>query len=150
MTRKLLALLMAFCAANAGAQTVYKSIMPDGSVIYGEKPAAGAKKVDTIETPTAKTGTTTITPEEQARAAESKLRPAVPAAPAGRAQEAQDARLALKNAEAAREAGKEPLPGERTSLAGGGSRLSDAYFARQKSLEDAVAAARKRVEQTSR
>jgi hypothetical protein len=150
MTRKLLALFAALCAANAGAQTVYKSIMPDGSVIYGEKPAAGAKKVDTIETPTAKTGTSTITPEEQARAAESRLRAVAPAVPPGRGQEAQDARLALKNAEAAREAGKEPLPTERLGLAGGGSRLSDAYFARQKSLEDAVAAARKRVEEATR
>jgi hypothetical protein len=90
---------------------------------------------------------TAITPEEQARAAESKLRPSVAPAPAGRTQEAQDARLALKNAEAALAAGKEPLPGERTGTVGGGSRLNEAYFARQKSLEDAVAAARKRVEE---
>jgi hypothetical protein len=44
MARILTVLLLAFLAAGAGAQTVYKSIMPDGSVIYGEKPAAGAKR----------------------------------------------------------------------------------------------------------
>ena len=147
MKHNLAALLLALFAAGAAAQTVYKSIMPDGRTVYGEKPAAGAKKVETIETPSAKTGMTAITPEEQARAAESKLRPSVAPAPAGRTQEAQDARLALKNAEAALAAGKEPLPGERTGTVGGGSRLNEAYFARQKSLEDAVVAARKRVEE---
>jgi hypothetical protein len=150
MARTLTALLLAFFAAGAGAQTVYKSIMPDGSVIYGEKPAPGAKKTETIETPTAKTGMTAITPEEQARAAEMKQRQAQPQPGPNRAQEAAEARLALKSAEAARDSGKEPLPSERLGNVGGGSRLSEAYFARQKSLEEAVAAARRRVEETSR
>lgn len=148
MARILTALLLAFFAAGAGAQTVYKSIMPDGSVIYGEKPAPGAKKTETIETPTAKTGMTAITPEEQARAAEIKQRPIQPRP--NRTQEAEEARLALRNAEAARDAGKEPLPSERLGNVGGGSRLTEAFFARQKSLEEAVAAARRRVEETSR
>jgi hypothetical protein len=148
MARILTVLLLSFLAAGAGAQTVYKSIMPDGSVIYGEKPAAGAKKVETIETPTAKTGVTAATPEEQARAAEMRQRQAAPRP--NRAQEAEEARLALKNAEAARDTGKEPLPGERLGNVGGGSRLTEGYFARQKSLEDAVTAARRRVEEASR
>jgi hypothetical protein len=148
MTRIPTALLLAFFAASAGAQTVYKSIMPDGSVVYGEKPAPGAKKTETIETPTAKTGVTAVTPEEQARAAEMKQRQAQ--SRPSRAQEAEEARVALKNAEAARDAGKEPLAGERVGNVGGGSRLTEGYFARQKSLEDAVAAARKRVEEASR
>ena len=113
-----------------------------------EPESAGAKKVETIETPTAKTGMSAITPEEQARAAEMRQRQAPPRP--NRALEAQDARLALKNAEAARDAGKEPLPGERLGNVGGGSRLSEGYFARQKGLEDAVAAARRRVEEASR
>lgn len=147
MRHGLTALLIALFAANAGAQTIYKSIMPDGKVIYGEKPAEGAKKVETIEAPPATTGVTAATPEERARAAE--IRPAPPVAPS-RTQQAQDARIALKNAEAAREAGREPLPAERAGNVGGGSRLTEAYFARQKSLEEAVAAARRRVEETSR
>ncbi len=147
MRHTLGALFIALFAAGAGAQTIYKSIMPDGKVIYGEKPAAGAKKVETIEAPPATTGVTAVTPEERARAAQEPTRPPVPQA---RKQDAQDARLALKNAEAAREAGKEPLPGERLGNVGGGSRLSGDYFARQKSLEEAVAAARRRVEEATR
>ena len=69
-----------------------------------------------------------------------------------RARHAQQRRLQaayeqLKKAEAAREAGKEPLPGERLGTATGASRLTDEYWARQKSLEAAVEAARKQVEQ---
>ena len=147
MRYDLAALSLALCAASAGAQPIYKSIMPDGKVVYGEKPAAGAKKVETIELPPAKTGVTAATPQEQARAAELRQRQATRADPAA---PAEDARIALKNAEAAREAGREPLPDERQGLAGGGSRLTEAYFARQKSLDAAVEAARQRVEAESR
>jgi hypothetical protein len=143
----LAALLFAFCAASAGAQTIYKSIMPDGKIVYGEKPVSGAKKVETIEAPPAKTGVTAATPQEQARAAELRQRQAARTEPAA---QAEDAQLALKNAEAAREAGREPLPDERQGLAGGGSRLTEAYFARQKILDAAVEAARQRAEEASR
>ena len=49
-----------------------------------------------------------------------------------------------------RKAGEEPLPGERLGTAGGNSRLTDAYFERQKGLEATVAAAKKRVEDAER
>jgi hypothetical protein len=134
-------------AASATAQTVFKSTMPDGKVVYGEKPVAGAKKVDKIDPPPAQTGTTTITPQEKARAEQSS-KPAFGAAAANPGRARDDAQKALQDAEAAREAGKEPLPGERQGLKGGGSRLNDAYQERQKSLDDAVEAARKRVNDT--
>ena len=54
-----------------------------------------------------------------------------------------DAQQALKAAEQARDAGKEPLPGERTGTAGGGSRLNDAYYERQRKLEQDVEKARR-------
>ena len=135
-----IAMLLASSAAFA-AQTLFKSTMPDGKIVYSEKPVPGAKRVDTIEPPPAKTGTTTITPEEQARV-KSPPGPAPQQAAA-----VEDARGALKKAEAAREAGKEPMAGERIGTAGGASRLNDAYFERQKSLELAVEAARKRVQE---
>jgi hypothetical protein len=146
MRSTLAALFLAVCAGSAGAQAIYKSTMPDGKVIYGEKPAPGAKKVETIETPPAQTGVMPVTPEERARAQQPARPPALP----DRSQDAQEARLALKKAEVALEEGKTPLPGERIGTAGGGSRLTEAYFARQKSLEDAVAAARRRVEDATR
>lgn len=51
----------------------------------------------------------------------------------------------LRRAEAALEKGREPLPGERLGLADGKSRLGPEYWARQKLLEDNVAAAKKAV-----
>jgi hypothetical protein len=140
-----LALLLA--ASPARSQPVYKSIMPDGKVVYGEKPVTGAKKVEKMDPPPAQTGTTTITPQEKARAQQS-ANPAFRAAPASPDRARDDARKALQDAEAARETGKEPLPGERLGLKGGGSRLTDDYNTRQKSLDDAVEAARKRVDGT--
>ena len=142
-----LAFLMAFAAAGAGAQQpVYKSTMPDGKVVYGEKPAPGATRVDKMEPPPPKTGVTGLTQEERMRAEQLGQRRAAAAAEAAQGKKGVDeARKQLEQAEAALNKGKEPLPNERIGIAGGGSRLTEAYFARQKGLEDAVAAARKRL-----
>lgn len=138
-------MLLAY-AASGGAQPVYKSTMPDGKVVYGEKPVAGAKRVDTIEPPPAKTGVTGLTAEEKARAEKLARERSAAAASAEQSGNALDAaRKALAQAEAARDAGKEPLPSERIGIAGGGTRLTEAFFARQKNLEAAVVAARKRL-----
>ena len=64
--------------------------------------------------------------------------------------ELEAARRELQHAEATREAGKEPRPDERIGIVGGGSRLTEAYHARQKALDDAVDAARKRVSDAQR
>jgi hypothetical protein len=61
-------------------------------------------------------------------------------------QQLEEARNALSRAEEAQVNGKEPLPGERLGTAGGGSRLSDDYWARQQRLADAVKEARQRVD----
>jgi hypothetical protein len=132
-------------AACAQAQVVYKSTMPDGKVIYTEKPVPGAARVDTIEPPPAKTGMSSLTPEEKARADEFAKKRAAAAAPQGN--DLDDARRQLKQAEAAREAGREPLPGERIGTASGASRLTEAYQLRQKTLDDAVEKARKQLDQ---
>jgi hypothetical protein len=54
-----------------------------------------------------------------------------------------DAEQSLRAAEEAKRSGEEPLPGERLGTAGGGSRLSDEYFERQKQLEQNVETARR-------
>jgi hypothetical protein len=128
----------------AWAQVIYKSTMPDGRVIYGEKAAPGAKKVEEIVPQTGKTGVGgAATPGEKQ---ELQRREGARQKDEARQQEIRAAEQALQDAEAARIAGKEPLPGERQGTAGGASRLSESYFERQKSLEDAVSAARKRLE----
>jgi len=61
----------------------------------------------------------------------------------------QDVRAAeryLAAANATLESGREPLPGERTGLAHGGSRLNDKYWERQRQLEASVADAQARLD----
>jgi len=52
----------------------------------------------------------------------------------------------LAAANASLEAGREPLPGERTGLARGGSRLNESYWNRQRQLESVVADAQARLD----
>ena len=52
----------------------------------------------------------------------------------------------LAAAKASLEAGREPLPGERTGLAHGGSRLNQLYWDRQRQLESVVADAQTRLD----
>jgi hypothetical protein len=129
----------------AWAQVVYKSIMPDGRVIYGEQPVAGAKKIEEIVPQTGKTGVGgAATPAEvqQLKQNENQRR-----RDDERRQQIKEAEQAVQDAEAAKAAGTEPLPGERQGTAGGASRLNDAYDERQKALDDAIVNARKRLEQ---
>jgi hypothetical protein len=132
-------------ATSAYAQAMYKSTMPDGRTVYGEKPEPGAKRVDKVEAPPPKTGTTVLTPAEKQKL-DQRIQKRT-ATDEAQKRELENAYAELKKAEAALEAGKEPLPGERQGTAGGFSRLTDDYWMRQKGLEAAVAAARKRVDQ---
>jgi Domain of unknown function (DUF4124) len=128
----------------AVAQTLYKSTMPDGSIVYGDKPAPDAVKVDETRPDIKKGGIGGTTPREQEALKEFEK---------GRLQResGQDkvtaAEQALRNAEAARAAGKEPLASERIGTAGGASRITDDYYARQKKLDDAVEKARRELDE---
>jgi hypothetical protein len=130
-------------AFPALAQAPYKSTMPDGQVIYGDKPVPGAAKVEQTRIPPSKgvtppsaKETATLQKLESGRRQDEAARNRVIAA-----------EKALAEAEAKAAAGKEPLPGERIGTAGGASRLTDAYFERQKALEQAVQQARAGLEQ---
>jgi len=132
-------------AMPVSAQPVYKSTMPDGRVVYGSEPAPGAAKVESVAPPPASSGVNVLTPSE--KAVSSQTTKARQGAQAAAERELAEALEALKAAEAARDGGKEPLPGERLGTAGGASRLTDAYFARQKKLEEDVAKARRRLDE---
>ncbi len=138
-----LALALLLAASGAAAQTMYKSTMPDGKVVYGEKPEPGAKHVEKMAPPPPKTGTTIVTPAEK-KGVDQRIQKRAATADTQR-RELEDAYQQLKKAETARDAGKEPLPGERLGTATGASRLTDEYWQRQKGLEAAVEAARDRV-----
>ena len=119
----------------AVAQTLYKSTMPDGRIVYGDKPAPGAAKVEESKIDTSSKGLGGSTPRETEALQNLEKSRGKREATGARLQAAEEA---LRQAEAARAAGTEPLPGERVGTAGGASRLNDAYYARQKKLNDAV------------
>lgn len=144
-------LALAVLALPAAAQTFYKSTLPDGKVIYGDKPAPGAVKVEETTPDTSKKGIGPATPAKSSAgpreaAALKQLEMDRKKRDASDAK-VQSAEKALRAAEAARDAGKEPLPGERIGTASGASRLNDTYFARQKKLDEAVTSARRNLEQ---
>jgi hypothetical protein len=65
---------------------------------------------------------------------------------AAAAEELRAAERHLAAAKATLDAGREALPGERTGLAHGGSRLNGSYWDRQRLLETAVADAQARLD----
>lgn len=124
----------------ATAQVLYKSTMPDGKIIYGDKPAPGAVKVEQSRPDTSKKGI--AEPTQREAAALKQLQEARLKREAA-ADKIEAAEKALRAAEAARAGGKEPLAGERIGTAGGGQRLNDAYWVRQKKLEQDIENARR-------
>jgi hypothetical protein len=64
-----LMLLLSLAASGpALAEEVYKSTMPDGSVVYGESPQPGARKVEKIDARAAVSGAVIATPHDKQRA----------------------------------------------------------------------------------
>jgi Domain of unknown function (DUF4124) len=143
-------LALALLAQFTAAQTLYKSTLPDGKVIYGDKPAPGAVKVEESKPDTSKKGiapSTTPTPAVSREAAALKQMEQDRMKREGAANKVQVAEKALRDAEAAREAGREPLGTERQGTVSGNQRFTEAYWERQKKLEDAVELARRNLEQ---
>lgn len=128
----------------AVAQTLYKSTLPDGRIVYGDKPAPDAVKVEETRPDIKKGGIGGITAREKEALKELKKTRLQREAGQDKVRAAEQA---LRNAEAARAAGKEPLASERLGTAGGGSRITDAYYERQKKLDADVEQARRELDQ---
>ncbi len=152
MHRVLICLIVAALPALADAQTIYKVLMPDGSVLFTDAPPPGGKVLEEREaksTPKAPARAPRPTPagvpgtsgEPQTTSVAAKER-AIDAA----MKEIASAESTLQAAKRRLEAGREPLPGERLGLAGGGSRLSPEYDERIAGLEREVAAAEARLQ----
>ncbi len=135
-------ILVAFgvLAGQAFAQKMQKYVTPDGKTVYSDRPIPGARLVDEIAPPPPVDPAAAAAAQARARANAEKAN----AAGARRAESSQgaqqgdDAAAALARAKEQLEKGKEPLPGERTGTASGGSRLNDAYWERQRANEQAV------------
>jgi hypothetical protein len=143
---RLLLIVLALAAASAvDAQKIGRYVFPDGRVVYSDQPVPGAKLVNELAPPPP--ASSSPSPPREAKAA-------APGADSGaeraRRLEQTDAEVraateALERARAQLQAGIEPLPGERTGTAGGGSRLNEAYDARQAANQRAVADAEERL-----
>jgi hypothetical protein len=124
------------------AQTIYRSTMPDGRVIFGDKPASGAERVETIDPSSRPVNAVPLGSRNEEASQQLELRRQQRAAHQTEIREAEEA---LRAAKAAQVAGKEPLPGERRGNVNGSSRLTEEYWERQKALKADVAKARKRL-----
>ena len=135
--------LFAALAYPACAQTLYKSTTPDGRVIYSDKPPADAVKTEKRQMDTSKQGV--VPPSDREKAALRKIESERKAG-----ERSQDrlrrAEIALHDAEVAQTMGKEPQPNERLGTVSGNQRLTDAYWERQKKLDQAVEQARLNLE----
>ncbi len=143
----MLRLILAACLAAApllaiGQPMIYKVQMPDGSVLFSDTVPAGGKVLEEREAKSTPRVNTLPSQPAGARTGASPnttVRPILPpgkgAAPAANV-EALERELAI--AKRKLELGREPLPGERRGLAGGGSRLTPEYEARIAAMEREV------------
>jgi len=136
MRLALLLLLSALCAA-AHAEDIYRSVMPDGKIIFGDKPAPGAKE-SKLFTPRP---SNTAMPGPTSGGGPSARQQALDSA----TNDANAAQQNLERARAALEAGREPAPDERIGTKSG-MRTNDAYDQRIKALEQNVTAAQKQLD----
>lgn len=148
MSCLLLSGVLAAASDTNARTTIYKSVMPDGRVIYGEQPQTGARTVEKSVVNVDDTGVQPVSREVVEGASQRALERTQILDNAFRT--VQVAEVELHAAESAREIGREPLPGERIGIVGPGTRLTEEYFQRQQMLEERVGNARKHLENAQR
>ena len=142
MRSLLIAFAIAGTALAAAAQEVYKYSTPGGGTVYTDDPAAankGAQKVDLPATPPSSAGA----PPAGLSQADRKLAEQADQRMAALDRASADivaAHSSLRDAEARRSAGIEPVEGERQ-----GRRYRPEYWDRQRALEQDVASANARL-----
>ncbi|MDB5840747.1 MAG: hypothetical protein JWQ23_2699 [Herminiimonas sp.] len=138
---------------SSGSTTIYRQVMPDGRIVYSDKPLKGTKldRALTID-PLIKGNTWTSNaaqgptnpPHSESTPVKRTASPQEPGRQRTRDDASSDvikAEMLLEDAKKRQTAGAEPLPGERTGTASGKSRLNASYQARQDSLASDVARA---------
>jgi Domain of unknown function (DUF4124) len=137
-----------WAAWPAGAQ-VYKNVMPDGSVVYSDKPMKGAGKSSAMDLPPPPTEADKANAAKRAQADRREKEALHQRLDERRKKlDAADARVAvarqsLASAETALQQGLTPLPGEMKGNVGPTARPSEAYLERIANLERNVETAKK-------
>lgn len=147
------AVLSAACVMTASvhAETIYRSIGPDGEVTYSSLPEPGARESTAIEienlSPEQRRASLLLRQQEKALSSEADAQLQSRESEWRRVdREIISAQKALADAESALQKGRTPLSGERRGNVGGGSRLTEAYFQRLRKLETQVVQAKKRLD----
>lgn len=148
------ALVLAVVAGAASAQSIYRYRTADGRTIFSDRPVPGAVLEEELQrvpaADPAAVAAQRAAARERARDASDRAAERISALQSVD-QEIRAATVALQQARAALEAGREPLPGERTGVAAEGrSRLNESYWARQAENEERVAEAEARLERARR
>lgn len=149
MRRFVFAVCLAAPMLATGQSMIYKVQMPDGSVLYSDSVPSGGKVLEEREAkstprvnvvPSQPPGRPIGAAPRPSNATDPIMRPsaAAKAAPTPDNIPALERELAI--AKRKLELGREPLPGERRGLAGGGSRLTPEYEARIAAMERDIAA----------
>ena len=140
------------CAGAAAQDRIYKVRLPDGRIMFTDRPPPGAKILSEREMPApspeapARSGQgDAVTPLQQ-RAADAEARLRDRAAEVNQAFAAvQAAELEVEQAKQALEQGRAPLPGEMIGTARGRVQPSPAYRDRIAGLENAIVVAQQKL-----
>lgn len=140
---KAISIATALCLGIGGAayaQALNKWVMPDGRIVYSDRPVAGGTEVREVAPPPPVDPAARSQAEEAARRDAKAVEGVNERIDERRAQRktVQEAQADLNAAKRKLEEGKESLPGERTGTAGGGSRLNEVYWKRQEANKLAV------------
>lgn len=149
---KLISIAAMLClgvSAVASAQTLKKYITPDGKTVYSDTPIPGAKEVGEIKAPPKLDSSsrenaqgTAEKEAQQGKALDKRLEDR-----AAQRARVEAAEAKLEEAKRTLAEGKEPLPGERKGTAGGQSKLTDAYWDRQRANQKSVQNAQKALDE---
>ncbi len=141
--------VFAVFTTGAAAQTIFKSVMPDGRIVYGSAPAKGAATIESIQPtlpppgesrPVAPSPAVETKTEQPANTLDAKWNAVE--------KELREAQSALARAKANAEAGAAPIAGEMVGNADNAFvRPRPEYIERQRELADKVKEAQNRLDE---